>query len=251
MNSKTSGRVVVTGMGVVAPNAIGLPAFQQALKSGTSGIRYDPVLASLNFGCQISGTPPLTPQIVDQYLTPLQQRGFNASGMLYGVIAGKQAYEDAGLSIAPHDKAHDQLGIIMGTGQSGGDKFREAIHLIDDGKVRRLGSTSVIQTMTSGISAWLAGELGAGNMVTSNSSACATGTEAFLMGYHRINEGRATQMLVGSTSDSGPYIWGGFDAMRILPTRYNDLPEEASRPFDTGAAGFVPGSGAIDKPASV
>jgi len=96
--------------------------------------------------------------------------------------------------------------------------------------------------MTSGISAWLAGELGCGNMVTSNSSACCTGTEAFLMGYDRIAAGKATQMLVGSTSDSGPYIWGGFDAMRILPTTYNDDPENASRPLSEDAAGFVPGS---------
>jgi 3-oxoacyl-(acyl-carrier-protein) synthase len=51
-------------------------------------------------------------------------------------------------------------------------------------------------------------------------------------------------MLAGSCGDSGPYIWGGFDAMRILPTRYNDDPERASRPFSASASGFVPGSGA-------
>jgi 3-oxoacyl-(acyl-carrier-protein) synthase len=164
--------------------------------------------------------------------------------MLYGILSGKEAFADAGLQIAPKEGAFEHFGIIFGTGQSGGEKFREAIHLIDKGKVRRLGSTSVIQTMGSGISAWLSGELGAGNMVTSNSSACSTGTEAMIMGYERIAAGKATQMLIGSTSDSGPYIWGGFDAMRILPTKYNDSPEVASRPFSEDAAGFVPGSGA-------
>jgi 3-oxoacyl-(acyl-carrier-protein) synthase len=64
------------------------------------------------------------------------------------------------------------------------------------------------------------------------------------MGFERIAAGKATQMLIGSTSDSGPYIWGGFDAMRILPTTYNGNPEAASRPFSDDAAGFVPGSGA-------
>ncbi|MEP0479078.1 MAG: beta-ketoacyl synthase N-terminal-like domain-containing protein, partial [Nonlabens sp.] len=167
-----------------------------------------------------------------------------ATGLVYGVIAGKEAFKDAGLEIASPKEALSDMGIIFGTGQSGGEKFREAILLIDEKKVRRLGSTSVIQTMTSGISAWLAGELGCGNMVTSNSSACCTGTEAFLMGYERIAAGKATQMLVGSTSDSGPYIWGGFDAMRILPTKYNQDPENASRPLSNDAAGFVPGSGA-------
>jgi 3-oxoacyl-(acyl-carrier-protein) synthase len=51
-------------------------------------------------------------------------------------------------------------------------------------------------------------------------------------------------MLVGSCSDSGPYIWGGFDALRILPYQYNDNPEKASRPFAENATGFVPSAGA-------
>jgi 3-oxoacyl-(acyl-carrier-protein) synthase len=244
MEKGHSGRVVVTGLGVVAPNATNVAGFLKALQLGTSGIRFDQQLADLNFGCQVAGTPPVTQEQIDNNLTPLQQRGFKASGMLYGILAGKEAFADAGLTVAPKEAALEDFGIIFGTGQSGGEKFREAIHLIDEGKVRRLGSTSVIQTMGSGISAWLAGELGAGNIVTSNSSACSTGTEALIMGYERIAAGKATQMLIGSTSDSGPYIWGGFDAMRILPTKYNENPEAASRPFSDDAAGFVPGSGA-------
>jgi 3-oxoacyl-(acyl-carrier-protein) synthase len=243
MNRNNRRRVVITGMGVVAPNAVGVSAFAKALQEQTSGIRFDPQLADLKFGCQVSGTPQVTEELLADNFTPLQLRGLKASGLVYGVIAGKEAFKDAGLEIAGPEKALSEMGIIFGTGQSGGEKFREAIHLIDDKRVRRLGSTSVIQTMTSGISAWLAGELGCGNMVTSNSSACCTGTEAFLMGYDRIAAGKATQMLVGSTSDSGPYIWGGFDAMRILPTTYNDDPENASRPLSEDAAGFVPGSG--------
>jgi len=244
VNKSNLNRVVVTGMGVVAPNAINLADFYNSLKTGKSGLRFDQQLADLNFGCQVSGTPQIPEEHLSHYFTPLQLRGLKASGLVYGVIAGIDAFNDAGLIPAEKDNALDDFGIIMGTGQSGGEKFREAIHLIDDNRVRRLGSTSVIQTMTSGISAWLSGELGAGNLATSNSSACCTGTEAFIMGYERIAHGQAKQMLVGSTSDSGPYIWGGFDAMRILPTKYNNLPEQASRPFSNDAAGFVPGSGA-------
>ncbi|WP_405351807.1 beta-ketoacyl-[acyl-carrier-protein] synthase family protein [Nonlabens sp. Asnod3-H03] len=244
MSKQILKRVVITGMGVVAPNAINVSDFYKSLKIGKSGLTYDQQLADLSFGCRVSGTPHLTVEHIAKYFTPLQLRGLKASGLVYGVIAGKDAFKDAGLTVADKGCALSDFGIVMGTGQSGGEKFREAIHLIDDGRVRRLGSTSVIQTMTSGVSAWLSGELGAGNMVTSNSSACCTGTEAFIMGYERIAYGKATQMLVGSTSDSGPYIWGGFDAMRILPTGYNNHPEQASRPFSDDAAGFVPGSGA-------
>ena len=98
--------------------------------------------------------------------------------------------------------------------------------------------------MASGISAFLGGKLGCGNQVSTNSSACSTGTEAILMAYARILNGKATRMLAGSCSDSGPYIWGGFDAMRVVPSRYNDMPETASRPMSASAAGFVPSSGA-------
>src|SRR5690606_33672647 len=107
---------------------------------------------------------------------------------------------------------------------------------------RRLGSTSVIQTMASGISAYLGGILGFGNQVTTNSSACTTGTEAVIMGYERIAAGKAKRMLVGSCSDHGPYIWGGFDAMRILPGNYDDKAAKAARPRSANASGFVPGS---------
>ena len=235
-------RVVVTGLGVVAPNAVGVSAFAKALQNQTSGIRFDPQLAELNFKCQVAGTPQLSEEVLSKNFTDLQLRGLKASGLVYGVIAGKEAFHDAELEAG--EEEDPDFGIIMGTGQSGGEKFREAIHYIDDKNVRRLGSMSVIQTMTSGISAWLSGELGAGNLVTSNSSACCTGTEAFILGYERVASGMAKKMLVGSTSDSGPYIWGGFDAMRVLSTRYNDQPEAASRPLSNDAAGFVPGSGA-------
>jgi 3-oxoacyl-(acyl-carrier-protein) synthase len=116
--------------------------------------------------------------------------------------------------------------------------------MVDDKRVKRLGSTVVVQTMASGISAYLGGMLGLGNQVTTNSSACTTGTEAILMGYDRIRYGLAQRMLVGSCSDDGPYVWGGFDAMRVLTYKHNHEPEKGSRPMSASASGFVPGGGA-------
>lgn len=237
-------RVVVTGMGVCAPNGTGLSEFAASLKNGGSGIRFFPELEKINFGCQIAGKPSIENIYLNNYFTNIQLKGLNASGVFYGVIAGKDAWEDAGLSKASSENPDWDSGIIFGTGILGVDKFREAIYQVDEGNVRRLGSTSVIQTMASGISAYLGGMLGCGNQVTTNSSACTTGTEAVLMGYERIKNNKAKRMLVGSCSDSGPYVWGGFDAMRILPRNYNNNPEAASRPMSASAAGFVPGSGA-------
>ncbi len=237
-------RVVITGLGVCAPNGVGISSFTEAMAIGKSGIRFHSQLKDLKFGCQIAAEPLVKDNLVSQYFTPLQRRGLNASGLVYGVIAGVDAWENANIPINYDADPEWDNGVIFGTGILGVDKFRESIHLVDNYNVRRLGSTTVSQTMASGISAYLGGRLGCGNQVTTNSSACATGTEAILMGYDRIASGKAKRILTGSCSDSGPYVWGGFDAMRILPRSYNDNPTKASRPMSASAAGFVPGSGA-------
>jgi 3-oxoacyl-[acyl-carrier-protein] synthase I len=107
-----------------------------------------------------------------------------------------------------------------------------------------LGSTLIEQTMSSGISAHLGGMLGLGNMVTTNTSACSTGTEAVYLGWQRIRNGEAVRMLVGGCDADGPYVWGGFDSMRVLNRKSNDSPEAGSCPMSVHASGFVPGSGA-------
>jgi 3-oxoacyl-(acyl-carrier-protein) synthase len=63
------------------------------------------------------------------------------------------------------------------------------------------------------------------------------------MSYERIKQGKATTMLAGGCDGGGPYVWGGFDAMRVLCYKYNSTPEQASRPLSATAVGFVPGSG--------
>ncbi len=237
-------RVVITGLGIVAPNGVGLDAFTNAIKNGVSGIKHDPELERLQFSCQIAGKPEIPTELALEYFTELELRNFNSSGILYGVIAGIDAWKDAGLSILNKEEPDWDSGTIFGTGTSGIDKFRESIYKIDDFQTRRLGSTSVAQTMNSGVSAYLGGKLGLGNQVSTNSSACTTGTESILMGYERIKSGQANRILVGSTSDSGPYIWGGFDAMKVCTFKHNQTPEQGSRPMSASASGFVPGSGA-------
>jgi 3-oxoacyl-(acyl-carrier-protein) synthase len=237
-------RVVITGMGVVAPNGVGIEAFTKAIKSGTSGITFHQSLKDANFSCCIGGIPSISEEKKLEYLTPLQLRGFNSSGILYGCIAGIDAWTDAGFELDRESKLDYETGTIFGTGTSGVEKFREAIYKLDEGDVKRLGSTVVLQTMASGISAYLGGILGLGNQVTTNSSACATGTEAILLGYDRIKTGKAKRMLVGSCSDDGLYIWGGFDAMRVMTYKHNESPQKGSRPMSATASGFVPGSGA-------
>lgn len=237
-------RVVITGLGVVAPNGVGLENFTKAIQTGTSGIQFHQALKDKGFSCCIGGIPAISEEKIAAYLTPLQLRGFESSSILYGCMAAIDAWKDAGFLVDKTSELDSDSGIIFGTGNSGIEKLREAIYKIDENQVKKLGSTSVVQTMSSGISAYLGGILGLGNQVTTNSSACATGTEALLMGFERIKNGKAKRMLVGSSSDSSLYTWGGFDAMRVMTYKHNDFPEKGSRPMSASAAGFVPGSGA-------
>ncbi len=239
-----SKRVVITGLGVVAPNGVGLKDFTRSIKSGTSGITFHQELKDKGFSCCIGGIPDVSEEKKLEYLTPLQLRGFNSTSILYGCMAGIDAWKDAGFFVDENSDLDYDSGLIFGTGTSGIEKFRESIYKIDDQNVRRLGSTSVVQTMASGISAYLGGILGFGNQVTTNSSACTTGTEALLLGFQRIKSGKAKRMLVGSSSDSSLYTWGGFDAMRVMSYKHNENPEKGSRPMSETASGFVPGSGA-------
>lgn len=237
-------RVVITGLGVVAPNGVGLVDFNNSIKNGISGIKHNAELERLQFSCQISGTPEISPELISNYFSELELRNFSSSGILYGVIAGIDAWKDAGLFINNENEPDWDSGTIFGTGTSGIDKFRESIYKIDAFQTRRLGSTAVSQTMNSGVSAYLGGKLGFGNQVSTNSSACTTGTESILMAFERIKSGQAKRILAGSTSDSGPYIWGGFDAMKVCTYKHNNTPESGSRPMSESASGFVPGSGA-------
>jgi 3-oxoacyl-(acyl-carrier-protein) synthase len=238
-------RVVITGLGVLAPNGHGKDAFANALREGKSGIKFHQHLADANFACRVGGIPEDVETIRAKYLSDEELLAMNAN-MIYGAIASIDAWTDAGLArISPDAQPDWDTGAILGTGIGGMDTIAEKlVPKTDAGKVSRLGSTMVEQIMSSGNSARVAGLLGLGNQVTTNSSACNTGTEAVVDAFLRIREGRAKRMLAGGSEGHSKYIWAGFDAMKVLCRTRNDTPTEASRPMSASAAGFVPGSGA-------
>ncbi|HTX35187.1 MAG TPA: beta-ketoacyl synthase N-terminal-like domain-containing protein, partial [Bryobacteraceae bacterium] len=88
-------RVGITGLGVVAPNGVGLAAFRDALRHGRSGLRLEPRLAELNFGCHVLGVPPAADGIGADVLTPQQWRATN-SAMRFAAAAAVECWRDAG-----------------------------------------------------------------------------------------------------------------------------------------------------------
>lgn len=245
MSASEKRRVVITGLGVIAPNANGVADFEMALRKGQSGIKHQEAMAEAKFGCTVAGSPDGVDELCEATFSEDELMAMNMNHR-YASLAALEAWQDAGFERPPHDsdEVDWDTGAILGTGIGGMDTIAEkVVPLTNAAKVRRMGSTSVEQVMASGISARLSGQLALGNQVTTNSSACSTGTEALHMGLERIRAGLAERMLCGGAEAASHYIWSGFDAMRVLNRGSNDAPEKASRPLSASAGGFIPGSG--------
>jgi 3-oxoacyl-(acyl-carrier-protein) synthase len=239
-------RVVITGLGVVAPNATGVPAFDAALRATQSGLRTVDFMVKHGFACTVGGIPQGVDELAKKLFTEEELIAMNAIHR-YAAVAAVEAWEDAGLARPKFgdETVHWDTGAVLGTGIGGMDTVGElVVKLVNENKVRRLGSTAVEQVMASGLSARVSGILALGNQVTTNSSACATGAEAIAMGAQRIRAGLAERMVCGGAEVPTPYNWAGFDAMRVLNRKHNETPEAASRPMSASAGGFIPGAGA-------
>ncbi len=237
-------RVVITGLGVVASNGVGVGAFDEALRGGVSGIKRQQDMVDVQLRCQIAGRPTITDDYKQAYLPNLMSSKIKNYAVINGLLAGLEAWNHAGLS-TESDEVDNDSGIIMGSGALGLDfSTSEKMHAVENGLSRKLGSFTIPESMSSGASAFLNSIMGLGNRVLSNSSACITGSEAVLLGYEHIASGKAEKMLCGSTEGDGIYIWGGFDALRVLCADSNDDPAKGSRPMSDSLGGFVPSSGA-------
>jgi 3-oxoacyl-(acyl-carrier-protein) synthase len=245
-DGNTRARVVVTGLGVIAPNANGVSDFDLALRKGQSGLKHQETMAEAKFGCTVAGTPVGVDALCEEAFSPDILLAMNMN-QRYASLAALEAWQDAGLTrpAEDSDEVDWRTGAIVGTGVGGMDTIADkVVPLTNAAKIRRMGSVCVEQVMASGISARLSGLFALGNQVTTNSSACSTGTEALAMGMERIRAGLADRMLCGGAEAASHYIWSGFDSMRVLNRGSNDAPEKASRPLSASAGGFIPGSGA-------
>ena len=236
-------RVVITGLGVVACNGIGVHDFCHALRDGKSGVRFHQKLQDFKLTCQVAGYPSVDEDYVKARFTPQRIRDMNGI-MTFGGLAAQECWLDAGLPLKTDETFWDS-GAIIGSGIAGVDTIAERlVPMTRDGQSRRLGTAIPEQVMCSNVSAFVGGLLGLGNHVYSNSSACATGTEALIECYRHIAAGRAERMLAGGAECDSAFIASGFDAMRVTARKGNDEPEKASRPMSATASGFVPGAGA-------
>ncbi len=238
-------RVVVTGMGVIAPDGHGLVEFETALRNGISGLRHIEQMAEAGFACHVGGVPPEWNEKAALYFSADRLMAMNEL-LIYAGIATLDAWKDAGLAVPANDSEEVfwDTGTIIGIGQSDTDTIQQVAEKVAAGKVRRLGSTVVEQTMTSAPTARVSELLALGGRATTVSSACTTGTDAIITGAEVILSGSAKRMVVGGADTSSLVNWAGFDAMKVLNRNHNTTPHQASRPMSATASGFIPGAGA-------
>lgn len=239
-------RVVVTGLGVVAPNGYGKEGFSRALRECKSGVRFLPHLRDMGLYCHVGGIPEGIEELRYRYLTREQALTGSVNTAL-AAIASIDAWVDAGLErpAANSSEVDWDSGAIIGTGTGSVDVIGDSlVPLADAHNVRCLGDTTLEQSMISGNTACVSNLLALGNKVSTNSSACSTGNEAVVEAFIEVREGRAKRMLAGGSEGHSKYSWGGADSMKVLSRKFNDAPERASRPLSATAGGFVPACGA-------
>src|SRR4051812_44126599 len=119
-------RVVITGMGVVSPNGVGIPDFLQAIQSGTSGLQYVPRYKELNFNCHVAGIPDFKWEQLQDYLSEVAFHGLKGSTIGYAIKAAAEAWMNAGYTLKTGE-THWDTGCVFGNSVADTEMMRKVI----------------------------------------------------------------------------------------------------------------------------
>jgi len=242
-------RVAITGIGVVSPYGVGRDCFWRHVSRGCSATRAITEFDASPFPCTVAApTPAVTFGEIDILLEragdgPVTGRAdprrYSKTSMI-AVAAATEAWRDAGLRLN-----EPGAGVLVGSGAGGIDVAeRQYAEFFGDGWKRVTPyaiPVSIVGMVSSEIS--IALELhGISHVV---STGCTSSTDAIAYAAALIRAGEAEVLLSGGADACvTPGMIFGFSKMRVVATRYNDVPDAASRPFDRGRDGFVLGEGA-------
>ncbi len=233
-------RVVITGLGVVAPNGNNIADFWDNVVNGRSAAReitrFNPENFKTRFASQISGLD------VTHYL----DRNDIKRGDLYSqyaLIAAKQAIEDSGFNlntISPFD-----VGVIFGSAQGGMETFEQQLKEYNASNHQpHFNPFFIPKTLINMASGLISIKYGFMGINFTTVTACASSNTAMMEAMNYIRWGKAKIIITGgSDAPVSEASVGGYNALKALSTR-NDDPKKASRPFDTDRDGFVMGEGA-------
>lgn len=236
--AETQARVVVTGLGATTPVGGDVTSTWESFLAGRSGIRNLTEDWAAELPVRIAGRIAVEPTEV---LPRVEARRLDRSAQ-FAVIAGREAWADAGLADAQVDG--DRLGVVCATGIGGLTTLLSNYDILRESGPRRVSPLAVPMLMANSPAAQVGLDLGARAGVHTPVSACASGAEALAYGLEMIRSGRADIVVAGGTEAAiHPLPLAAFANMMALSKR-NDEPERASRPYDKGRDGFVLGEGA-------
>lgn len=226
-------RVVVTGMGIVSCIGNEINAVLESLKTGKSGVKFNPSYAEQGFRSLVSGSIDIdAADHIDR-----KNIRFMGDAAIFAYIAMQQAINDSGLTA--DQVSNERTGIIAGSGGASTKSVVESADIIRSRGVKKAGAFRVTQTMASTTSACLATPFKIKGVNYSISSACATSAHCIGNAMELIQLGKQDVVFAGGGEEEHWSLTGLFDAMGALSTKYNDTPESASRPYDATRDGFV------------
>ena len=226
-------RVVVTGMGIVSSIGNNKAEVLGALKNGKSGIEHCPEYADLEFRSHVHGSINIALDVlIDRKL-----KRFMGDSAAYCYVAMQEAIEDALLD--ENNISNNRTGLIVGQGGSSNENMLDVIDTLRSRGARKVGPTMVPRIMTSSNSACLSVAYKIKGVNYSISSACATSAHCIGNAYELIQTGKQDIIFAGGGEEIHWTSTLLFDSMGALSSKYNNKPEQASRPYDSNRDGFV------------
>jgi len=232
-------RVVVTGLGIVSPVGVGVPAAWDNILAGRSGITAITRFDASAFPSRIAGE--VKDFDVSKYLSAKEARRYDTF-IHYGLVATMEAVRDAGLEGYGGDR--NMVGVCIGSGIGGLPLIEETDRAYEQGGLRKISPFFVPGSIINMISGLVSIQYGYCGPNLATVSACSTANHSLGEAARLIEYGDADIMIAGgSEATVSPLGVGGFCAARALSHR-NEEPATASRPWDVDRDGFVLGEGA-------
>jgi 3-oxoacyl-[acyl-carrier-protein] synthase II len=231
-------RVVITGMGVVAPNGIGIENFWDSLVHGRSAVRKITHFDASSYPSQIAAeVPDFDPTDYMDYKS-VKRLGRFAQ---FALAASQMAIEDSGLDC---DKENPyRIGVFIGTAIGGGDVSESQHSVFIEKGLKRISPYAAVSISTHSASGVISCVFNLKGPNTTVSSGCNSGLDASYLAYNAIRMGDADVVIVGAgEAPITPYIYAIFCASGFL-SRENREPKKALKPYDINADGMVLGEG--------
>lgn len=232
-------RVVITGMGSMTPMGETPQEFWDSLVAGRSGIRPMERIDPTPFPCKISGEVwGFDPT---NYMDVKESKRMARFSQL-AVAAAGEAVKDSGIDLNKEDG--ERVGVVIGNGAGAFDSIEEQARILVERGGMRISPyfiSNMLANMAAANVSRLHGAKGYTNTVV---TACAAGTQGLGEATVAIRRGAADILIAGGTEAGISALGnGGFNVIRAL-SRSNEVPQQASRPFDAKRDGFVPAEGA-------